>query len=1261
MKGLAALLKDGALNRLSVDEIMEFGYPREVAERIASGELPMDEASRAARIAEGETFSPVLWRGHDWDNPPDSNSNMWMSDDWDMSETYAGDGEVTPLRHNAKNLFELDAEGEWHEDIYAEPWMLPGVNLDDINVNLNGTEGISHTVERHGVHQGSLFRNIKDDKYPPTEYTEEEMLELGLDEDDLFSGNVGNVYNILGERPEVKIRHRDAAYDPKYNGPNIMGATAAGAIGLGALTQSEDAEAIFLGTGARNAPLDMLGMAKTMKGRGVPREEIHNKTGWHQGTDGKWRFEINDNKMFLPGEGVMKTLPDPKPGTIVTMENGGLNVDRDYKYSLGNERIGWGINPRDYTGVTGGAEMINYYPAMAHVDIPSTKVPDPVDVRKGNGGYFHGDGTATKVPPLDEAVLFDPRWNDSAHTGMELEDGTRLYLENPKTVVQQIYAPQAAFSAVDGKRQAERQYQSVLAHETQHAVQHLEGFNRGGSDTSAVLDARKYANDEVSYISEKYGSKHYPTVDDVNPLIDAYDEALQRRMRLQGSQGDVDTDLLSFEQQSRLDDAINDIEFLETRFPYLPEAHKRFNESIGRLKRAERAQRSEGRLFYKNLAGEVEARNDQYRLKLTDEERRNIPPWETEDVPREKQYAGVYASNPFTPRYSPEPYGFASRMAAENVLPQTQFANEVQDLERAGMDRLEAAALVNDQIEYERNILDRDMELYTDWRTATPEQQAEMLAEAERVATANPGLKNSPFAAGRATVPGMVAAGAGGGVLATAAANLASLFPDGTVDAVSELGVVDSGVAAADTAVRAGQGFLNDLITGGTMVTNAVADEDYEPYEVDIDPGTEQGDTLVGGLMEDMGRLFDYKGIMGNMPSATEMISGGIDLYNEYISPYMNDRVEEGLGGAAILGASLPFIPGRSTIRGAERKDYPGIYQEPGALLEQVEVEPETGVLEEVFGVTRQDLADIGRTRQGNEAPALPGAAAKPKGTAHGEKITKPANTGRLVNALENAMGSELEKGMSGWYVMDPLYDAYRSLGLSEEEAARRFKDFQAFTGIHSSASDVKTELTRGTGALYLNEQGRMDDYVNYGGKVGQPGAPEDMSRFPGHFAHKTAHGTPLLNYIENGALTMKSPKVPLYIQSAGVPETGFQTEMPVGDAHFSRAIGLADVRPSKTMGATNESWTTPEAQQLTPWWRDEVAGQVDLESVPAQALAWGLFSPQTGVDTPVGVPKLEILAQMIAERARERGIPIEQARDEILMAQDYVSSLSTK
>ena len=353
---------------------------------------------------------------------------------------------------------------------------------------------------------------------------------------------------------------------------------------------------------------------------------------------------------------------------------------------------------------------------------------------------------------------------------------------------------------------------------------------------------------------------------------------------------------------------------------------------------------------------------------------------------------------------------------------------------------------------------------------------------------------------------------------------------------------------------------------------------------------------------------------------------------------------------------------GRSTIRGAERKLYPGIYQDPRALLEQASarVASPDDALTRLFGVTREDLSAIGKSRKGNQEPFLPGAAKKPKGTKHAGKVTKPANTQRLLDALENARGTPLEEGMTGWYVMDPAYQRLAEL-VGPEEAARRYTQFNTATGISSANADVVTELARGTGALKYFNEGRYDDFVQYGGGENTPGRPADMAGIPGHMGHKTSHGVPMTKFFETGDAGMKSPKVPLYIQAAGVPETGFQTAMPVGDAHFSRAIGLPDVRPARYNKDgdldVSASWSTPEAQELTPWWRDEVAGKVDLESVPAQALAWGLFSPQTGVQSSIASPKLEILAGQIMKTAKRLGISPEAARDRVLMGKEYAGA----
>lgn len=52
---------------------------------------------------------------------------------------------------------------------------------------------------------------------------------------------------------------------------------------------------IFGGRMAKTADHDALARAEQMAAQGVPREQIWSDTGWFQGVDGKWRFEIDDS------------------------------------------------------------------------------------------------------------------------------------------------------------------------------------------------------------------------------------------------------------------------------------------------------------------------------------------------------------------------------------------------------------------------------------------------------------------------------------------------------------------------------------------------------------------------------------------------------------------------------------------------------------------------------------------------------------------------------------------------------------------------------------------------------------------------------------------------------------------------------------------------------------------------------------------------------------------------------------------------------
>jgi hypothetical protein len=87
--------------------------------------------------------------------------------------------------------------------------------------------------------------------------------------------------------------------------------------------------------------------------------------------------------------------------------------------------------------------------------------------------------------------------------------------------------------------------------------------------------------------------------------------------------------------------------------------------------------------------------------------------------------------------------------------------------------------------------------------------------------------------------------------------------------------------------------------------------------------------------------------------------------------------------------------------------------------------------------------------------------------------------------------------------------------------------------------------------------------------------------------------------------------QVPSYIHASGVPETGFQTQWPVGDAHWSRLVGLPDVRGATTKkgkeSVPNASASVPEMVSLGPWFNQRIAQPMGMEAVPAQAVIVGI------------------------------------------------------
>ena len=78
------------------------------------------------------------------------------------------------------------------------------------------------------------------------------------------------------------------------------------------------------------------------------------------------------------------------------------------------------------------------------------------------------------------------------------------------------------------------------------------------------------------------------------------------------------------------------------------------------------------------------------------------------------------------------------------------------------------------------------------------------------------------------------------------------------------------------------------------------------------------------------------------------------------------------------------------------------------------------------------------------------------------------------------------------------------------------------------------------------------------------------------------------------------------------------------------------------------------EMMQIGPWFEKMMQEQFGKTSPWGQAIMWGAGSRQTGVKTPIGKTKLEIIADHIARRARERNMSIPEARDRILAGDLY-------
>lgn len=308
--------------------------------------------------------------------------------------------------------------------------------------------------------------------------------------------------------------------------------------------------------------LDNLGVAREMEKSGKDAKVIKLATGWERGADGKWRYEEDDFEYRPLGDANKDALLKRQPwydefNSLLDKVISGEELTKEEEKRL-----------ETLTDAAGEIKKSNDLIDRIYLD-----------------DYVKDDNLFKAYPELKTMTIVFGTYPDKSYAG--------LYDESENKIVVNL-------AKADDAR-------SVIAHEIQHIIQRIEGFERGG-------------NPMILY---PFGSKNIlAKIEEANEFIEKYGDDFL----LQARKGD-DKDFSN--------NAIFIIKLIGRNKKKMTALDGRF--ALMDLYTKKGDIKPIGFSGYKRLAGEVEARNVQRRMDMTPEERRNILASETEDVAREDQ------------------------------------------------------------------------------------------------------------------------------------------------------------------------------------------------------------------------------------------------------------------------------------------------------------------------------------------------------------------------------------------------------------------------------------------------------------------------------------------------------------------------------------------------------------------------------------------------------------------------------------------------
>ncbi|WP_419520230.1 LPD38 domain-containing protein [Alistipes putredinis] len=334
-------------------------------------------------------------------------------------------------------------------------------------------------------------------------------------------------------------------------------------------TTGPPGRATAAGIGAKTADSAALRRAEALEKSGTDNETIRQETGWYRGMDGQWRFEIDDSGAAFSRSG-------------------------EAQYSADNA---------DYARY---AQLMN---RMLTGELTEAEHAELLGLDKKNGSTKKelarriDEGNATLRDIMQHNALFEA-YPEIAETKVKFADmpsGTAgSYNRETNTITLDTKLKYDANEAID-----------ALMHEVQHRVQAAEGFASGTNPS--------YWNRGENYdrAAEKYRDNRARLLNGLS----TEDLALYNEYRSAEREMGAMFDGSVLYDESRMD-------ALEKRSDEL--YRELYGKAwFGKLNRYDRILGDAGeavKKFYRNTAGEIEARDTTSRRRMSAEERKNTPP-----------------------------------------------------------------------------------------------------------------------------------------------------------------------------------------------------------------------------------------------------------------------------------------------------------------------------------------------------------------------------------------------------------------------------------------------------------------------------------------------------------------------------------------------------------------------------------------------------------------------------------------------------------